>query len=340
MKSVPVQQAVGMILCHDITKIVPGEFKGRAFQKGHIIREEDIPELLSLGKEHIYVWDNPEGYLHENEAAGRIARAVAGAGLRLTEPNQGKISFYAAQEGLLKVDKNLLAAVNSIEQVALATRRGNLRIGESDLVAGTRVIPLVIAAESIRQIEELCRIKKVLEVIPFKLSRVGMVTTGNEVFHGRIQDKFGPVVRGKVEQFGAKIIRQIIVPDSPERIAAGIRDLIAEGAEVVCVSGGMSVDPDDVTPAGIRLSGAETVTHGVPVIPGSMFLLAYLNQVPVMGLPGCVMYDRTTIFDLVLPRIFAGEKISRAELVNLGYNGLCLECPECRYPLCSFGAEA
>ncbi len=341
MKTVPVQEAVGMVLCHDITKIVPGEFKGRAYAKGHVIKEEDIEELLKIGKEHIYVWDLPVGCLHEDEAAERIARAARGSGIELTTPNQGKIELRAAFDGLLTVNKEVLAKVNSLEGVALATRRSNLAVARGQVVAGTRVIPLVIEEELIECVERFCRESRgILRVKPFRPLKVGLVTTGSEVFHGRIKDKFAPVIERKLEKFSSKIFRQINVTDDVQQISAAILELVAQGAEAVCVSGGMSVDPDDVTPTGIRNTSAEVITYGVPVLPGSMFMLAYLGSVPIMGLPGCVMYERTTIFDLVLPQIVAGERIERRDLVNLGYNGLCLACDDCRYPMCPFGSGA
>ncbi|KKM11931.1 molybdopterin-binding protein [Clostridiales bacterium PH28_bin88] len=338
MRHVRVEDAVGHVLCHDITKIVPGEFKGRAFKKGHIIRPEDVPELLKLGKEHLYVWEYREGILHEDEAAQRIAAAAGRGGLTLTEPVEGKVNLQAAYRGLLKVDVTALTLVNSIDQVVLATLHNNRVVESGQVVAGTRVIPIVIEEEKIRQVEAVCAgFGGIIEVKPFKTLRVGMVTTGNEVYHGRIKDRFGPVVRRKLEPFGSEVFRQVLVPDDAERIAAAIRELVTAGAEMVITTGGMSVDPDDVTPLGVRQAGAELVTYGAPVLPGSMYMIAYLGDIPVMGLPGCVMYAKTTIFDLVLPRVMAGERIIRSDLVGLGHGGICLECKACHFPNCSFG---
>lgn len=339
MKTVSVQEAIGLVLCHDITKIVPSEFKGRAFAKGHIIREEDVEELLKIGKDHIYVWELTKGFLHEDEAAERIALAASGSGVVLTAPNQGKINFQAAIDGMLTVNTEVLAQVNSVEGVVLATRRNNLPVTRGQVVAGTRVIPLVIEEGQIETVERTClESRGVLSVKPFRPLKVGLVTTGNEVFNDRIKDKFAPVIERKIKNFGSKIFDQIYVSDDAQQISAAILELIAKGAETVCVSGGMSVDPDDLTPSGIRNTSAEVITYGVPVLPGSMFMLAYLGSVPIMGLPGCVMYDRITVFDLVLPQIFAGERIKRQDLVHLGYNGLCIGCDDCRYPSCPFGA--
>lgn len=338
MRQVRVEEAVGQVLGHDLTRIVPGQFKGAAFRKGHVIREEDIPLLLEMGKEHIFVFELGPGMLHEDEAALRLARAAAGEGLAWNEPREGKITLRAARTGLLEVDAEGLLEVNSIDQIVLATLPTHRPVREGEAVAGTRVVPLVVEEEKVRRAEEACaRRGGLLRVLPFQRPRVGMITTGGEVYAGRIQDRFGPVVREKLAPFGVEVFRQVILPDDAAAIAGTVRELLAEGAGMIIATGGMSVDPDDVTPAGIRQAGAQVVAYGVPVLPGSMLLLAYLGDVPVLGLPGCVMYDRTTVFDLVLPRLLAGQRLTRADLVRLGHGGFCSECAECHFPACSFG---
>lgn len=337
MRKVKVEEAVGMVLCHDLTKIVPGSFKGRAFKKGHIICEEDIPEMLCLGKEHIYVWECSEGFVHEDEAAERIALAVAGRGLMRSEPAEGKVKLTAAYRGLLKIDVPVVHEINALEQVILSTLHNHSPVEAGEPVGGTRVIPLVVEEEKVNCVEELANKKAVIEVLPFQTMKVGVVTTGSEVYEGRIEDQFGPVVTKKLNNFNCPVIRQIIVPDDPQRIATAIRELVGAGAELLITTGGMSVDPDDVTPAGVKATGAELVTYGAPVLPGAMFMLAYLGDIPVLGLPGCVMYARTTIFDLVLPRVLAGERIKREELTRMGHGGFCRECEDCTYPRCALG---
>lgn len=338
MRQVRVQEAVGMVLCHDITKIIPGQCKGRAFRKGHMIKESDIDALLNLGKEHIYVWECPEGMLHENEAAMRMAKAAAGAGIGLTEPNQGRVNLAAIKRGLLKIDTAVLNQVNAVEQVMVAARYNNTPVEKGDIVAGTKIIPLVIAEEKIKTVENICSSKGALvEIRPYKTLKVGMVTTGSEVYHGRIQDGFGPVVKEKIRRYDSEVFEQIIVPDDKRLIKEAIEKLLDSGAQLVVTTGGMAVDPDDVTPGAVKETGAEIVTYGTPLLPGAMFLLAYQGDVPVLGLPGCVMYSKTTVFDLILPRIFAGEKITRSDITRMGHGGLCLECPACHYPNCAFG---
>ena len=342
MKTVPIREALGMVLCHDMTQIVPGQFKGPAFRKGHIVREEDLPRLLSMGKEQVYVWELQEGRLHEDEAARRIARAAAGPGIRLTDPKEGKVDLVASCEGLLKIDVDTLLEVNTVDQAMFATLHSNQRVHAGKIVAGTRIIPLVIDEERIRYIEDLCRRgrKPLVEVKPFASLKTGIVTTGNEVFHGRIKDKFGPVIVKKLGELGCPVIGQVFVPDSIAEIVDAIETLLRQGAQLITVTGGMSVDPDDLTPAGIRAAGGRIVSYGAPALPGAMFLLAYIGRVPVLGLPGCVMYHRTSIFDLILPRILAGEELTRKDMAKLAHGGLCAQCSECKYPDCGFGKGA
>ncbi|MDX9873025.1 MAG: molybdopterin-binding protein [Clostridia bacterium] len=337
MQKVRVEDAVGMVLAHDITRIVPGEFKGAAFRKGHIIREEDINSLLDLGKEHIYIWENKEGWLHENEAVEAIVKATAGAGVNLTEPREGKIIYEAAFNGILKIDVNRLIQINSVDQIVLSTLHNNRPVERGQMVASARIVPLIIEEEKIREVQEIAGGVPVIEVKPLLSKRVGIVTTGSEVYKGRIKDAFGPTLQQKLNHYGCEVIRQTIVPDDPEMIKEAIREMRSFGAELILTTGGMSVDPDDLTPSSIRDLGAKIVAHGSPVLPGSQFMMAYWDDIPVMGLPGCVMYSRRTIFDLILPRVLAGEIIKREDLTRLAHGGLCLNCEVCTYPNCGFG---
>ncbi len=338
MKVVSVYQAEGMVLCHDVTEIVPGKRKGRAFKKGHVIRKEDIPRLLTIGKENIYVWEVNEQTIHENEAAARFAKAIAGPGLSLAEAAEGKVEIKADILGLLKVNTEALDRINDIDQVAAATLHSNQMVDAGRKVAGCKIVPLVIGAEKIQKIEQICtEYYPVVEVKPLQACKVGVVTTGSEVYHGRIQDCFGPVLTDKFERLGSSVLRQVFVPDDISLIAKAIHNLLAAGADMIVTTGGMSVDPDDVTPSGIKVAGGQIVSYGAPTLPGAMFMLAYFGAVPVLGLPGCVMYHKSTIFDLVVPRLLAGEVLTRKDITRLGHGGLCLVCQECRYPDCGFG---
>ena len=339
MEKIKVQDAVGAVLIHDMTQIIPGVSKGPRFRKGHVVSEEDIPVLLSMGKEHIYVWDQIPGLVHENEAAIRLAKAAAGFGLTLDSPKEGKVTFTAAQDGLLYVSEEGVLALNSIENVVLATLHTHRPVKKGDKIAGTRVVPLMIDENVILEAEQTARTfsEPLIEVRPLRPFKVGIVVTGSEVYHGRIQDKFGPVLRAKVEGWGSKVLGQVFGSDDVSLIQSSIQTFLDQGADMILVSGGMSVDPDDVTPSAIKGICSELITYGSPVLPGAMFLLAYHGDVPIMGLPGCVMYSKTTIFDLVAPRLLTGERLSRRDIVKYGHGGLCLDCPECTYPHCGFG---
>lgn len=338
MKTVQVHDAVGMILGHDMTEIIPGVKKGVAFKKGHIIREEDIPKLLNIGKENIYIMEFEEDDVHENEAAIRMAKAAAGPGIEITGPKEGKATLVAKYRGLLKIDGDAVLDLNCTDEIMFASLNGNIIVEAGEAVAGTRVIPLVVKDWKVKKAERICAgPEPVVQVKPFRKLRAGIVTTGNEVFCGRIEDKFGPAVRGKFEELGCSIIKQIFSKDDPQMIAESISELIELGADIVTVTGGMSVDPDDVTPLGIRMAGADILSYGAPTLPGAMFLLSYIGETPVLGLPGCVMYSRRTILDLVLPRIAAGERVERRDIVRLGQGGYCRNCKDCRYPNCGFG---
>lgn len=338
MKIIDTKDAVGHILCHDITQIIPGQTKGPVFRKGHVVREEDIPVLLSVGKEHLYVWENDDTVLHENDAARILEELAKGAGLASTDPKEGKIDLIAENDGLFKLDRSCLRALNSLGEIVIATRHGDTAVKAGDKVAGMRVVPLLIKKEKMEKARHICQDRgPICSVIPFSGMKAGIVTTGSEVYHGRITDKFTPVVMKKLEEYNIEPMGHVVCDDQPEMVTDAIREWIKKGAQMVVCTGGMSVDPDDRTPLSIRTACDEVVTYGAPVLPGSMFMLAYKGDVPVMGLPGCVMYSKRTIFDIVLPRLAAGEKLSIDDFTCLGEGGLCLNCPVCTYPNCGFG---
>ncbi len=338
MKRIRTTEAVGHVLCHDLTQIIPGQYKGARFRKGHIVTEEDLPVLLSMGKEHLYVWEMEPGMLHENEAAERLAALCGAERMVRSEVREGKIELRAAIDGLFRVDRARLNAVNAIDELMIATRKGDTAVKAGDKLCGTRVIPLVIREEKLRQAEAAAGGKPILELLPFRLKTAAVVTTGGEVAKGLIEDAFTPVLIRKLEAFGIRVIRQSLPGDEPEAVLAAIREARAAQPDLILCTGGMSVDPDDNTPGAIKASGARIVTYGAPVLPGAMFLLGYYGDgTPVLGLPGCVMYAKATVFDLVLPRIAAGVELSKRDFVELGEGGLCLGCAECRYPVCPFG---
>lgn len=338
MKLMKTEDAVGQVLCHDITQIIKGVTKDAVFRKGHVIREEDIPVLLSVGKDHIYIWEKDAGVLHENEAAEILREICQGENMHPSEVKEGKIELIADCDGLLKINKEKLLAVNSLGQMMIAARHGNFAVKKGDKLAGTRIIPLVIEEEKMQKAKEAAGSEPLLQLLPFQPKKVGIVTTGNEVYYERIKDTFTPVIIDKVSEFGAEIMGHEVCPDDHETITAAIKKLLAKGAEFVICTGGMSVDPDDKTPLAIKNTGADIVSYGAPVLPGAMFLLSYYDgNIPVVGLPGCVMYAKRTIFDLVLPRLMADDKVTAEDLQELGEGGLCLGCDVCTFPNCGFG---
>lgn len=349
MKLIKTVDAEGAVLCHDITQIIKGVTKDAVFRKGHVVAKEDIPVLLSVGKDQLYVWEKEEGMLHENDGAEILCAMCKGEHMERSQAKEGKIELTAACDGLLKVDNKGLKAVNGFGQMMIATRHGNFAVKKGDKLAGTRIIPLVIEEEKMTKAKEAAMAatgnKPILNLLPFKHKKVGIVTTGNEVFYGRIKDTFTPVIEGKLAEFDTEIIDHVTWNDDDTKVTDSILDMIHKGADIVVCTGGMSVDPDDKTPLAIKNTGADIVSYGAPVLPGAMFMLAYYQvtegddprTVAIMGLPGCVMYAKRTIYDLVLPRVMADDKVTAEELAALGPGGLCLNCPVCTFPNCGFG---
>ncbi len=339
LKQISVKEAVGTVLAHDITEIRPGEFKGRAFRKGHVIREDDVCHLQRLGKEHLFVLNILDDEMHEDDAAYALANALMGEGVKMKgEPKEGKITIIAERDGLLKINKDALLAFNMLGDVMCATLRSNMVVKKGQIVAGTRAIPLIVRKDLVQAAVRIgVETGKIIQVKEIRKPKAGVVITGNEVYYGKIQDAFSPVIRNKIEAIGGEMIGTYYAPDDESFIEARLRELIHAGADVLITTGGMSVDPDDVTRFAIRNLGVGDITYGSAVLPGAMFLVAYLGEIPVLGIPACGMYAKTTIFDLILPRVLAGERIGRRELAELGHGGLCMKCDICNYPVCSFG---
>jgi len=338
MKLIKTEEAVGHVLCHDMTQIIKGEYKDARFRKGHIVTEADIPVLLSMGKAHLYVWEMSPGMLHEDEAAEQLYALCANGHMLRSEVKEGKIELRAACDGLFRVDSQRLMAVNALEDIMIATRHGNTAVKKGDKLAGMRVIPLIIESEKLAAARQAAGDRPLLELLPYIKKTAVIVATGSEVKTGLIQDTFTPVVQEKLAACGIETLAILYSGDGVENIAAAIGEARQTGADIILCTGGMSVDPDDNTPGGIRASGARIVTYGAPVLPGAMFLLGYYEDgTPVMGLPGCVMYAGATIFDLVLPRIAAGTELTHSDFVTMGEGGLCLGCEVCHWPNCSFG---
>lgn len=336
MKKIPVEQAVGMTLCHDITKMVDG-FKGAAFRRGHVIREEDIEELLNIGKKTVFVWEENAGEIHEEDCALRMAAMAPVQGAHYTAPSEGKVLLMADTRGMLRVDTELLREINSIGDITISTLPDHYPVESGARLASMRIVPLVTKEEQIIAAERLCAQRKLLDLRPYAHKKIGVIITGSEVYSGRIKDKFEPVVRRKMESYPAEILGVTICDDDLDMIINSAKGYLAKGADFLIFTGGMSVDPDDLTPTAIRRLGAQVVSHGVPSQPGNMTLVAYLSDVAILGVPGAAISLPTTIFDVLLPQIFTGDKLTKDDLIRLGDGGLCQMCRACHFPNCTFG---
>jgi Probable molybdopterin binding domain len=335
LKKISVENALGMILAHDITEIIPGKKKDVAFRRGKIIEKGDVEKLLDLGKRYLYVFEGSTKGVHEDEASTRIAQAILGEHMEYTLPKEGKVSIKSTVNGLFYVNANHLFAMNRIKDILLSTLPNRHPVKEGDEVAAARIIPLYIGEKELKKVE-LVGEKHIIRISPFKSLNVGLVITGSEVYTGRIQDG-SSVVEERLRNYGLNIVGKVIVPDDVSMIKDGILSLFSSGADLVLTTAGLSVDPDDVTKEGIEATGAETLFYGTPVFPGAMFLVARLRGKYILGAPACVYYNRYTVLDIILTRILAGERMHRNDMVKLSYGGLCLHCNECHYPTCFFG---
>ena len=337
IEKISVDKAVGKVIAHDMTQIIPGKYKGARFKKGHIIKEEDIEILKDMGKENIYIIDLDENTLHENEAAKKISEQLRGEYLKLGSPHEGKITLTADIDGILKVNKSLLFEANQLDDILITTVQNNVPVKSEEEIAGVRINPLTIEKEKIEKVKLLLQQRKLFKIKPYKNYKIGIVITGNEIFEGRIEDKFLPTLKNKLTRWGGQLLDYIYVPDKPDKIKDALLELKEKGADILLTGGGMSVDPDDVTPLGIKNTGAEVVKYGVPVLPGNKLMVAYLDKTPILGLPACVIFEKITVFDIIYPMLLTGEIIDKEYLIKLSYGGLCHKCPVCQYPHCSFG---
>ena len=336
MKKVKVQDAIGMELCHDITEMNDG-FKGVAFKRGHIIRQEDVEHMLNIGKRTVFVWEEQAGEVHEDDCARRMAAMAPVEGYHYTEPAEGKVLLFADQRGMFRVNRKLLNKIDSIGDITICTLPDHYPVEAGTRLASMRIVPLVTKEEQILEAERLCAQEKLLDLRPYQPKKIGVVITGSEVYSGRIKDKFEPVVRAKMKQYPADILGVTICDDDLDMIVSAAKAHLESGADFLIFTGGMSVDPDDLTPTAVRQLGAEIISHGVPSQPGNMTLVAYLGDVPILGVPGAAIKLPTTVFDVLLPQIFAGDKITKEELTKLADGGLCQMCKACHWPNCTFG---
>jgi molybdenum cofactor synthesis domain-containing protein len=329
LREVQVEDAVGMVLAHDLTQILPGEFKGRLFRKGHVVLSEDIPKLKDIGKENLYVIELAEGDLHEDDAALRMAAALSGENTTYGEPHEGKVTVKSLITGLASIDREVVDEINRLGEIALASVMNDRVVQAGEALAATRAIPLIVPKEKVISVEQIVdnyrkrhEGRAPLSVRPLRSIRAGLLTTGSEVFTGRIVDKFGPAVRAKLEALGSEVAEQRYVPDDRQIIVKEINYFLQQGYDMILVTGGMSVDPDDRTPGAIAAAGTDIVSYGTPMLPGSMLMFGYIQGIPIFGLPGCVMHDPYTSFDVLLPKVLAGDIVVKEDIVGMGYGGL------------------
>lgn len=339
MNTVRVEEAVGMVLAHDLTKIVPGEFKGAAFKKGHVIKHDDINKLKSMGKNHINILELMDGYIHEDDAALKIAKAISGEGVSLKGPSEGKVELKASYKGILKINVAALNQINEIEELVVATIHTNTLVEEGQSLAATRIIPLAIHEEKIIQVKEIGAVsdKQVISVQKLKPMKVGLIITGTEVYEGRIKDGFATVMKEKIRHYDCSLLALQYCPDNLAVIEKAIDEMIEQGAEIVLTCGGMSVDADDVTPKAIKNASEYVLSYGIPVIPGNMLMLAYKGSTAILGIPAAAIFVKHTSLDIILPRILSGERLRRKDIAAYGHGGLCLGCKNCTYPMCPYG---
>lgn len=340
IRVVKIEEAVGCALAHDITEIRPGEFKGPVFRRGHVLSCRDLDHLRRLGKDHLYILKPEADEVHEDDAARAMATALCGDGVGWSgPPREGKLELRAARDGMLMVDTAALNRFNMLGEVMCASRHTHTLVKRGDPVAATRAIPLLVSRKAVDAAVEAARTAErgVLRVLPLKRAGVGVMITGSEVFYGRIEDKFEPIIRKKVTDLDGRVIDVVFLPDDDARIAEAALKFLDQGADVIITTGGMSVDPDDRTRFALARAGAVDMVYGAAALPGAMFMIAYLKGVPVLGIPACGLFSATTVFDLIYPRVLAGEKITRSEVAALGHGGLCLNCGKCSYPICPFG---
>lgn len=336
MKKIRVEDAVGRELCHDITAITDS-FKGAAFKRGHIIEPDDVPKLLDIGKRHIYIWEDEDGEIHEEDAARRLADAIRVDGARWTEPSEGKVLLISKRRGLFVIDRDTLARINSIGEITIACMPNHYHVEANTRLASARVVPLAAPEREIVEAERLLAERPLFELLEYRDMKVGIIITGSEIASGRTKDRFEPVLRAKLATWQPEIMPVKFCTDEPSEQIASIREMVDAGADLLLLTGGMSVDPDDNTPDSIRAAGAEIISHGVPAQPGNMTLVAYIGHTAVMGVPGAAAKLPTTILDVLLPQMFTGRRITREDLLRLAEGGLCQLCGSCHWPNCTFG---
>lgn len=340
MKKIRIQDAPGEILDYDITGVDPEKgTKGRIFKRGHRIREEDFETLRDLGRDYIYVRDGNDIEVHEEDAAILAAPLIAGRNISHDpEPVEGKIQFYAECAGVFRVNPDRLYRLNELEIPSLPTIHSNLPVRKGQMVAAFRIIPLTCPMETVDSMKTMLS-DPLLSCEPYIAKNASIIITGNEIASGRKKDAFIPALSVKLKQFNVEKITSRILPDTRETISSVIREE-SRDAEIILITGGTSVDPDDATKQAMTDAGVKLLQKGNPVQPGNNLSLGYLDQIPVCSVPAAALTYKATALDIFLPRLLAKIPVTREDIVRSSHGGLCHFCPTCNYPVCPFGRGA
>jgi molybdenum cofactor synthesis domain-containing protein len=338
MRKIPLEEAVGQRLGHDLTEIDPlKKLKHRLFKRGHRISTEDVERLRNIGKNHVYIWEDDDGAVHEDEAALIVAPLAAGDNITFdAAPSEGKISFYATCDGLFQVDIARLYRINALEIPSLPTLHHRFPVKKGQQVAAFRIIPLFCERELMDSVRSILS-EPLFRVQPYRMKNAAIIVTGSEIFEGRIKDGFKPKIKRILKPFGVKVVWTQILPDDREQIRRAVEQACDE-CEIVFVTGGTSVDPDDQTVAALVDAGVEHAMKGNPIQPGNNFTIGYRGEVAICAIPAAALYFKATALNVFLPRLLAGERIPKEDLIRAGHGGLCHFCKVCRFPICPLAA--
>lgn len=323
MRKVDFKNAIGNRLAHDICEIKGTDIKQVAFKRGHLITAEDEDYLLELGKQHFFILeDGDENLVHEEDAAHIMFETINNGDFTPSPVSMGKISFLAKTDGFLIVDKQLLTEFNCLGEISAASIPNMRYVTKGQEIASMRIIPLFTTDRKIEQIKSFARAQEIFKIAPIENTKIAQITTGSEVANGLIEDGFNPKLKEILNRYQLTIDEYQIVTDDKQQIKTKILEAKANGAELILVTGGMSVDPDDLTPGAIKAAGTNIITYGTPIIPGSMFLYGILDQTPVLGLPGAVIFEQQTAFDLLLPYALTNTPISNYQIMEMSVGGM------------------
>ncbi len=333
---IPIEKAVGEKIEHDLTKIdKDNNFKGAYFKRGHIIKKSDIPKLKEIGKNYIYKIIPSEDDIHEDEFALSVAPLLSGNNIHFSkQPSEGKIVFKAKKDGLFKVDKKRLIKLNCIQEASFPTIHDNFPVKKSQQVAAFRIIPLYAKKKILDRVKKIAA-SPLISVVPYVIKRANIIVTGTEVSSGLVKDQFIPKITDKLKNFGVNIVKSAVVPDDIKKIQLAFEAF--SDIEFLIVTGGSSVDPDDVTKEALKKSKVKFIREGNPIQPANNLTIGYFNNTTVCIVPAGALFYKASAFDILLPRLLAKDNITKKDIANYALGGLCHFCKVCVFPTCPFG---